>query len=294
MILNISGRTDIIAFYSNWFQKRYTEGFVDVRNPFNPNLVSRIYFDDVDAILFCTKNPEPIITFLPKIKQPIIFHVTLTPYKNDIEPYVPSKIKVIENIKKLSKILGKERIIIRYDPIFFSEKYDHKYHQKAFEKLCSLLDGYVEKIIISFLDEYKNVKKNQNILKTQPFTQKDYEFLGIVFSKIALQHHMTIQTCFEEKTLIEYGFIKGECFSKELAFQLTGKTFKKWTARKEGKCECVQMVDIGSYNTCSHFCKYCYANFDEKMVQKNTSLHDENSSLLIGHIKETDQIKVRK
>ena len=105
---------------------------------------------------------------------------------------------------------------------------------------------------------------------------------------------MTIQTCFEEKTLIEYGFIKGECFSKELAFQLTGKTFKKWTARKEGKCECVQMVDIGSYNTCSHFCKYCYANFDEKMVQKNTSLHDENSSLLIGHIKETDQIKVRK
>ena len=150
MILNVSGRTDIVAFYSKWFQKRYQEGFVDVRNPFNPNLVSRIYFGDVDAILFCTKNPEPIIPFLKTIKQPIVFHVTLTPYQKDIEPLVPNKTKVIENIKEISKILGKNRIIVRYDPIFLNEKYNINYHQKAFQKMCSLLDGYIEKIIVSF------------------------------------------------------------------------------------------------------------------------------------------------
>ena len=85
MILNVSGRTDIVAFYSKWFMNRYNEGYVDVRNPFYPKLVSRIYFDDVDMIVFCTKNPIPILNYLDKINKPIIFQVTLTPYGKDIE-----------------------------------------------------------------------------------------------------------------------------------------------------------------------------------------------------------------
>ena len=84
MILNVSGRTDIVAFYSKWFLNRLKEGYVDVRNPFNPNLVSRIDFDDVDLILFCTKNPIPIVDKLGDIKIPYIFYVTITPYKDDI------------------------------------------------------------------------------------------------------------------------------------------------------------------------------------------------------------------
>lgn len=99
MILNVSGRTDIVAFYTEWFMNRYKEGFVDVRNPFNPKMVSRINFEDVDAILFCKKNPTPILEHLKKIKKPILFHVTLTSYKNDIEPNVPNKSDVIESIK---------------------------------------------------------------------------------------------------------------------------------------------------------------------------------------------------
>ena len=91
MILNVSGRTDIVAFYAKWFMTRYKEGYVDVRNPFNPKLVSRINFANVDAILFCTKNPIPIIPYLKEITKPIIFHVTLTPYQKDIEPNVPNK-----------------------------------------------------------------------------------------------------------------------------------------------------------------------------------------------------------
>ena len=51
MILFVSGRCDIVAFFSEWFMNRYKEGFLDVRNPFNRKLVSRIYFEDVDAIL---------------------------------------------------------------------------------------------------------------------------------------------------------------------------------------------------------------------------------------------------
>ena len=91
MILNVSGRTDIAAFYTPWFMNRYHEGFVDVRNPFYPKLVSRIYFSDVDAIMFCTKNPIPILPYLEKIDKPKIFHITLTPYLKDIELNTISK-----------------------------------------------------------------------------------------------------------------------------------------------------------------------------------------------------------
>lgn len=294
MILNVSGRTDIVAFYSKWFMNRYHEGFVDVRNPFNPKLVSRISFADVDAILFCTKNPKPILPYLKEIQKPILFHVTLTPYKKEIEPNVPPKGFVIESIKELSKILGKENIYVRYDPIFLSDQYNIEYHKKAFDHLCFLLKGYVDKIIVSFIDNYKNVRKNERTLKFREFKEDDYKEIGLSFSESARKNNMTVQTCFEDKNLVEYGFVEGECLSHTLAYKLTGKTFKNWTARKGNKCKCVQMVDIGVYNSCKHFCKYCYANFDEKKVNENYLNHDENSSLLMGHIKSDDIIKERK
>ena len=158
MILNISGRTDIVAFYTDWLMNRLEEGFVDVRNPFNPKMVSRIMMEDVDLLFFCTKNPIPILDKIKDIKQKVYFHITLTPYKKDIEPNLPSKKEIIEAIKKLSKIIGKENIVIRYDPILINDKYNVDYHIKAFDKVCTLLDGYTNKILISFIDDYKNGK----------------------------------------------------------------------------------------------------------------------------------------
>lgn len=293
MILNVSGRTDIIAFYSKWFLNRLKEGYVDVRNPFNPNLVSRINFEDVDLILFCTKNPIPIVDKLDNIKIPYIFHITITPYKNDIEPNLPSKSDIIEAVKKISTTIGIENVYVRYDPIFISEKYNTEYHIKAFTKLCSLLKGYVKTIIVSFIDNYQNVRKNLPYLKYRSFTEEDYKLIGENFSKIAKNNNMVVQTCFEERNLTEYGFTKGECMSKELAFKLTGKTYKKWQARKGNACNCVELVDIGVYNSCNHLCKYCYANYDESKVKVNIKNHDVNSSLLIGQLKQSDIIKER-
>lgn len=295
MILMVSGRTDIVAFYSNWFFKRLEEGFIDVRNPFCHDKVSRINFSDVDGILFCTKNPHPILNKIDKIMIPYIFHITLTPYKNDIEPNVPPKGMIIESIKKLSSLIGKEKLWIRYDPVFISDVYNLNYHINAFENLCNLLDGYVNKIIISFLDDYKNVRRNMKIINARELTNEDYKVIGINFSNSAKKHNMTVQTCFEEINLTEYGFIKEDCLSVSIASALTGKTkFKKWKARDGKKCSCVEMVDIGVYNSCKHFCKYCYANYDEKEVTNNNLKHDINSSFLVGNSEKSDEIKVRK
>ena len=294
MILFASGRTDIPAFYSKWFMNRVKAGFVDVRNPFNQNLVSRINFSDVDLIMFCSKNPLPMIDKLKMLKVPVLFHVTITPYSKDVEPNIPDKRLIIEGVKKLSLVLGIDNVVLRYDPIFLSDKYNVDYHIRAFDKLCKNLNGYVNKIIVSFMDEYKNVRSNKNILKYRTFTREDYKKIGEAFSKSAMDNGMSVQTCFEDNDLTQYGFIKGECLSHELAYILTGKKFKSSNVRKEKKCECVQMVDIGDYNSCMHMCKYCYANYDEKAVSSNFKMHDDNSSLLIGSIQSDDVIKVRK
>lgn len=292
MILNVSGRTDVVAFYTPWFMKRYEEGFLDVRNPFYEKQVSRIFFDDVDAICFCTKNPLPIIKYIDKIDKPILFHITLTPYKKDLELYVPPKGNVIEGIKKISEKIGNEYTYVRYDPIIINEKYTIDYHIKAFDNLCNLLNGYIKHIIVSFVDDYKNVRNNLDVLKIKKLSEEDYKKIGISFSESAKRNGMTVQTCAEEKNLVEYGFIKNDCVNHSLIFKLTGKTnFPVW---KERKCNCVGMVDVGVYNSCSHFCKYCYANYDEKNVKNNIKLHDVNSTMLIGKLKNDDVIKVRK
>ncbi|MDE6285168.1 MAG: DUF1848 domain-containing protein, partial [Bacilli bacterium] len=137
MILIVSGRTDIVAFYSQWFIKRLEAGFVDVRNPFNASLVSRIFFDDVEAFFFCTKNPLPILPYLDKLKKPMLFHVTITPYGKDIEPNVVDKTKIIAGVKKIASVIGKENVFVRYDPVFINEKYTIDYHVKAFGRLCT-------------------------------------------------------------------------------------------------------------------------------------------------------------
>ena len=293
MILNVSGRTDIVAFYTPWFMNRYKEGYLDVRNPFNSKLVSRINFSNVDLILFCTKNPLPIIDRIKEIDKPIIFHVTLTPYKKDIEPYVIDKRLVIEGIKRLSGILGSDNVVVRYDPIFLSDSYTLMYHIRAFDKMCKLLKGYVKKVVISFLDDYKNVRYNMRYLRLRAFTEEDYKQIGLNFSRSALENGMSVQTCFEERNLVNYGFTRGECLSLSLAEKITGKKPKKWKARGKKGCNCAEMVEVGVYNTCKHFCKYCYANYDEKMVNDNTLRHDVNSSLLIGRIDIDDVIKPR-
>lgn len=295
MILNISGRTDIIAFYSEWLMNRLNAGFIDVRNPFNNKMVSRIMLDDVDLLFFCTKNPIPILDKVKKINKKMYFHITLTAYKKNIEPNVPSKTAIIEAIKKLSKIIGPDNIVIRYDPIFINEEYSVEYHIKAFSKLCKLLDGYVSKILIHFIDDYKNVRNNYPDLKYKKPTEKDYEIIGKSFSNSAKNHNIKVFTCNEKQDLTEYGLVKDECLSKQLAFKLTGKLHKKtWKARKDLVCQCVEMVDIGVYNSCKHYCKYCYANYDEEKVADNYINHNPKSSLLIGELQSDDIIKNRK
>lgn len=288
MILMISGRTDIIGFYYPWLKKRIEVGYVDNKNPFNDKHVYRYYFKDVDALMLCTKNPLPLLKDpQPILNIPTILHVTLTPYGKDLEPNVPSKKEIIEAVKKLSKLFGKENIVVRYDPIVITEKYTIAQHGKSFDNLVSMLHDDVSHFIISFVDNYKNTRAHDIV----PLTKQQMEGIARAFAPTIKKYNIKVQTCAEAIDLSAYGIIKGECLSQEDMARLLEKKLE-WPIDdfKREQCRCVLTRDIGAYNSCLHFCKYCYANYDERQIQSNYQKHDINSSLLIGKLDGSEKV----
>ena len=292
MIINTGQRTDIPAFYAEWFANRLREGYVCVRNPYNPEQVSSYRLDPsvVDVIGFCTKNPAPMFPYMEQLKDyGQYWFVTITPYGRDIEPNVPDKHKVLEDFKKLSEMVGINSIGWRYDPILINDKYTEEYHIRAFEKMASELEGYTETVVISFIDLYEKVKVNFPEVKEVDQLQR--LTLGKEIIRIAKQHGMTVKPCGEGNELALYGADCSGCmrisdYEKAIGHKLDVPAFKG--ARE--LCSCYLSCDIGAYHTCKHMCRYCYANSSKDKVMVRSKMHDPASPFLIGNYRETDQI----
>lgn len=297
MILSVSRRTDIPAFYSEWFFNRLKEGFVYVVNPMNLKQVSKIELnqENVDCFVFWTKNAKPMLNRLDELKDyKYYFQYTITGYKKNVENGISDKREIIETFKKLSNKIGREKVILRYDPIFFSDEYTVEYHCEAFERLCSQLEGYTERCVISFIDLYKKTERNTKGLNLVPVTDEKVYEIAKEFSIIAKKHRMCIETCSEFYDLTKYGIKKGKCIDGELVSKVIGYEInvKKDDTQRE-VCGCVKSIDIGQYNTCKHHCLYCYANFNYKQVEENYKLHNKDNPLLIGTVREDAKITVR-
>ena len=292
MIINTGCRTDIPAFYAKWFMNRIREGYVLVRNPYNPNQVTKYNLSPevVDCLAFCTKNPEPMLTYLDELdKYKQYWFVTITPYGKDIEPNVPDKPKVMESFKKLSNHIGVDSIGWRYDPIFIGNGFDVDKHIECFEKIAKELKGYTHNCTISFLDLYEKVKRNAPNIK--PPTKEEQIEIAKAFSKIGKENDMVIHACCEKTYLSQYGLQCNGCMSQEIVEKAINNTLqppKRKNLRQE--CNCLMGNDIGAYNTCGHLCKYCYANANKQFVIENMKKHDDNSPFLIGRSEPGDKI----
>lgn len=292
MIINTGCRTDIPAFYSKWLMNRIREGYVLVRNPYYPSQITRYSLSPkvVDCLAFCTKNPEPMLKYLDELdKYKQYWFVTITPYGKDIEPVVPDKEKVIQSFKILSNHVGVDSIGWRYDPIFMNKDFDVEKHIECFKNIAQELKGYTYNCTISFLDLYEKVKRNAPDLRTP--TREEQIKIAKEFAKIGKENNMTIHSCCENTFLAEYGLKCNGCMSQEIIEKSINrklKSPKKINLRQE--CNCIMGNDIGAYNTCGHFCKYCYANDNKALVIDNIKKHNENSPFLIGNIEIGDKI----
>lgn len=297
MIISISRRTDIPAFFSDWFFKRIEEGYFMVRNPMNYHQVSKVAVTpkNAECLVFWTKNPSAsFIDNLPILDTKgfkYYFQFTISSYAQDIEKSVPRKTEIIEKFQKLSNQIGKEKVIWRYDPILLNEKYNFDYHVKYFDYLAEKLAAYTEKVIISFIDCYPKIKNRLQENHITELNQEQMRKLSIALKDIANKYNLKIESCSETIDLDDIGIPHGHCIDGDLINRICNRNYiyqKDKTQRDE--CGCVTSIDIGSYNTCRHNCAYCYATWNN-----NIPCSIDNSSPLLGsELCSEDKINDRK
>ena len=291
MILNTGARTDTAQYFSTWLLKRFKEGFVCTRNPLFPNKVTKYVLspDKIDCVLFCSKNYAPILPRLREItdKYRTYFHYTITAYGKDIEPGVPSVGESMATLVELEKIVGREKISWRYDPVLLTKEYTVGRILDTFACMAEKLAPHIDRCIFSFVEMYKKLEINMPELI--PMTQAEQERIAEGLGKIAAKYGIWLQTCGTNGDWSRYGIHSSGCATLEILGKANGCAFRdvRHKGLRDG-CHCIESRDVGAYDTCLNGCKYCYANQSPKKARVNFRLHDPDSPLLLGHLKEDD------
>ena len=195
---------------------------------------------------------------------------------------------------QLSEKIGRERVIWRYDPIFFSDQYTPEFHLKSFEKTAAVLGAYTEKCVFSFVDIYPS--KNGGSLRKRNFRQlspKELDHFAGELSRIGKSNGLVLATCAEAVDLSRHGIEHNSCIDRALIERITGVPLDVGRDGHREHCRCAKCDDIGAYDTCPHGCIYCYANFRPCVVSEKRRAYDVRSPLLCGSIKETDKVTER-
>lgn len=297
-IISASRRTDIPAFYTPWFMERVRQGFFLSVNPFNHRQVKAVSLrpQDVDAIVFWTKNPRPLIPFLAELDQRgLNYYVqfTLNPYEKSFEPNLPPLEERIHTFRTLGEMIGPCRLVWRYDPLILSSCTPLEYHREMFGRMATELRGTTRRVMFSFLDFYgkargrlRGIQQEQGIviqdIRGEEFREGRWELLKHMRA-CAAENGMELFSCAEGEELQEVGIRHGRCIDAALLWELfggSGRFAKDTYQRKE--CGCALSVDMGAYNSCPFQCAYCYANSSLKAIAANLERHDPTGSALIG------------
>jgi len=294
MLINVGARTDITHYYSEWFMNRIREGYALSRNPLFPNKVSKYILDPsvVDCIIFCTKNPKPIMDKVDEIRErgfKMYFNVTITSYGKDIEPRVPDYHEMIEAFRELSKTVGKNNVCWRYDPVFLTSQYTIAHHLKCFDEMAKEIAPYTNFCIFSFVEMYKKLATTFPQLKGVSKEEKKTLLHGL--GMISKKYHLRLQTCGDDNDYSEYGIFRSGCITNPIIEKAIGQELKALKVKPSRKgCGCIPSNDIGAYNTCPSGCRYCYATIDANLARKNYKMHNPNSPLLIGELRPGDVV----
>ncbi|NTV49423.1 MAG: DUF1848 domain-containing protein [Geobacteraceae bacterium] len=297
MIISASRRTDIPAFYAEWFMKRVREGYFYRVNPFNSRQVTGFSLkpEDVDAVCFWTKNPQPLMKHLNELDDRGInyyFQFTLNPYNTNFEPNVPPLQDRIDTFVELAGRIGPERVVWRYDPIILSSATPVSWHLEQAELIAEKLENATSRLVFSFCDFYGKGQGRLNRALagtgitlediTKPDKSGELDLVARGFKTIADRRDLQIFSCSEEVELADIGIMHGACIDSNLIQQLFGvNATSKKDKNQRSACNCVESVDMGMYNSCRYRCSYCYANFNESMIDGNCLKHYPDSPSLL-------------
>jgi len=289
-IISVSRRTDIPAFYGDWFIGRLEEGFAGVVNPFGgyKYLVS-LRPEDVVCFVFWSKNFAPFMENLKIIDDlgyDFYFNYTVTSlpaiFENDVDKPV-----AIEALKVLSRTYSPRHINWRFDPIIISSITGRDFYVRTFTELVSEVEGFVERCYISFVTNYSKVKRNFEELERTTGVKiidcsKEFKIdLANELAAIAGRHGIRIYSCCGDYLTKRGRVEKAHCIDGgiiESLFYPNGLNYRAKPTRKE--CGCTESSDIGTYDTCPHGCVYCYANMHKSKARKAYEMHETDSAFL--------------
>ena len=329
VIISASRSTDIPAFYAKWLFNRLAKGYCAWYNPFNQQKMY-ISFKNCKVVVFWTKDPKPILPYLHELDKRGIhyyFQVTLNDYiKEGFEPNIISVEDRVATFKKLSDMIGKEKVIWRFDPLIITPNITPRELLTRIWRIGNQLKGYTDKLVFSFVDVKAYRKVQNNLVKeTLLFTKETVESAeasydqrieiveGLQKIREAWKNdgwNIEIATCAEDMDLETYGIQHNRCIDGELMKRIFAddeelvyylQTLKlperdlfgnlppipekvrnvKDTGQRK-VCGCMISKDIGMYNTCRHFCVYCYANTSKECVIRNSEKHNDESESIIG------------
>jgi hypothetical protein len=298
MIVSASRRTDIPAFYGRWFVNRLKAGYALVRNPVAQRLVYRVPLspDRVRCIVFWTKDPRPLLELLDEIdarRIPYYFLFTVNPYGPDIERNLPDKDTRVRTFVRLAERLGADRVVWRYDPIFFTPEIGVDEHIRSFRSFAEAFTGLTRRCIISYLSMYNKTRRNMRDIDLLEISSESKNRLLEEIKRCASDCGIELRSCASQE-LAAAGIEAGKCIDDALIAKITQTDFVGRKDRSQRKlCGCVESVDIGSYDTCRNQCLYCYANSNFEAARRNWDRHDPDSELLLGELKEDDTLVPR-
>jgi hypothetical protein len=298
MIISASRRTDIPAFYADWFIKRIRVGYCTVPNPFNPRQVAYVSLrpEEVDAIVFWTRNPRPLMPYLDELDHRgfrYYFQFTLMGNPREIDPKSPPLERSLTTFRELSNRIGAERVIWRYDPIVFSNRTGAAFHLTTYRKIAETLRGSTHRSVISLMDWYRKAAPRLRGLSAKGIEIIDFDgnlpgprFETLMESMAATTHEngMGIFSCAEKLDLRPYGIQPGKCIDDALlreVFKIKVEAQKDLSQREA--CGCVKSKEIGMYDTCLFGCQYCYATSDFERAKRNHREHDPGSPSLLDY-----------
>lgn len=290
MIISASRRTDIPALYSEWFMSRVRAGWCAVPNPLNSKQVSHASLDrdDVDAIVFWSKNPAPMLPHLAELDSRgfrYYFQYSLNDYPLELEPNIPSVVDRLRTFLDLSKHIGPLRVIWRYDPVIISNLTPVQFHVERFARIAEELHGATRRVVVSIVDFYRKTDRRLSQLEREGFVfdRQAACSAGMVellkdLAAIAREQDMEIFTCAEGHDLSQTGIPPGRCIDEQLLNRLWGLNlpYTKDPSQRE-LCLCTQSKDIGMNDTCIHGCPYCYATGDQALARRRYGEHDPRS-----------------
>jgi len=297
-VISASRRTDIPAFYSEWFMNRIRDGYVRWVNPFS-RLVHRISLrpEDVMALVLWSKNYAPLLPYLDELDASgyrMIFHFTINGLPKAFEPRVPDAADMVECAHALSRRYGQDAVLWRYDPVLVSSITDRQYHLNRFRELCAALEGVVKRCYFSFTVFHNKVRKNavglcrETGIVLYDLPTADRIEIANALAGIASEHGIEMLACCGDY-LLGGKIKKAHCTDADLLRRLYPHRSRHLIeAPTRNGCGCCECTDIGTYDTCSHGCVYCYANSKAQAALRNYERHDPKSDMLGRYVEPHD------